>query len=144
MPQQLHSVEEVAKLLGLHVRTVRNYVREGRLKAIRIGKQYRIAREDLVALTGRPTESFEPEPPPRRSRHVEVSSIVEIDAISQEQAMRLMTGLTSARKSPAEGDDPLHIETIYNEERARMKVILAGSIDTVASFLSLIRLYLES
>jgi excisionase family DNA binding protein len=30
----------------LHVRTVRKYVRDGRLKAVRIGKQYRIARDD--------------------------------------------------------------------------------------------------
>ncbi len=52
MTQELYSVEQVAERLGLHVRTVRNYVRDGRLKAVRIGKQYRIAREDLDALTG--------------------------------------------------------------------------------------------
>jgi hypothetical protein len=34
------------------VKTVRNYVRDGRLKAVRIGKQYRIAREDLEAFMG--------------------------------------------------------------------------------------------
>ena len=45
--QDLYSVEQVAAQLGLHVRTVRNYVRDGRLKAVRIGKQYRIAREHL-------------------------------------------------------------------------------------------------
>jgi excisionase family DNA binding protein len=49
----LYSVEQVADRLGLHVRTVRNYVREGRLKAVRIGKQYRIAADDLAAMTGR-------------------------------------------------------------------------------------------
>ena len=59
MYQELYSVEQVAERLGLHVKTVRNYVREGRLKAVRIGKQYRIAREDLAAMTGRP------EPPAR-------------------------------------------------------------------------------
>jgi excisionase family DNA binding protein len=80
MKQDLYSVEQVAELLGLHVRTVRLYVREGRLEAVRIGKQYRIARKDLEKLTGRPAASFEPEPV-RRNRHVEVSSIVEIDAI---------------------------------------------------------------
>jgi len=37
MPQDLYSVEQVADLLNLHVRTVRNYVRESRLKAVRIG-----------------------------------------------------------------------------------------------------------
>ena len=49
MSQELYSAEQIADLLNLHVRTVRNYVREGRLKAVRIGKQYRIAREDQPA-----------------------------------------------------------------------------------------------
>jgi excisionase family DNA binding protein len=84
-----------AERLGLHVKTVRNYVREGRLKAVRIGKQYRISGDDLAALTGRPTASFRPEPV-SRSRHVEVSSIVEIDAVSPETANRLSTTPSAA------------------------------------------------
>src|SRR5271165_1226509 len=103
MSQELYSVEEVAERLGLHVRTVRHYVREGRLKAVRIGKQYRIAREDLEALTGRPAASFDPEPV-RRDRHVEVSSIVEIDAISPEAANRITNGLLSAANNPGRRD----------------------------------------
>src|ERR1700684_1589953 len=103
MSQELYSVEQVAERLGLHVKTVRNYVHEGRLKAVRIGKQYRIAREDLEAMTGRPASSFEREPG-RRQRHIEVSSIVEIDAISQEMAIRLINALTSMPKSRGAGD----------------------------------------
>ena len=76
MSQELYSVEQVAERLGLHVKTVRNYVREGRLKAVRIGKQYRIAREDLEAMTGHSEPAHEPVV---RNRHVEVSSIVEKD-----------------------------------------------------------------
>src|SRR5208282_2579753 len=95
MSQELYSVEQVADRLGLHVRTVRNYVREGRLKAVRIGKQYRVAAEDLAAMTGRPASSFDPEPV-RRNRHVEVSSIVEIDAIGPEAASRIANGLLGA------------------------------------------------
>ena len=68
MAQDLYSIWEVADLLGLHVRTVRNYVRDGRLKAVRIGKQYRIAREDLEVLTGRPASAFEREPVRRFAR----------------------------------------------------------------------------
>ncbi|WP_141724717.1 helix-turn-helix domain-containing protein, partial [Streptomyces niveus] len=52
--RELYSVGEVAERLGLHVRTVRNYVRDGRLKAVRIGKQYRISRADFEALTSTP------------------------------------------------------------------------------------------
>lgn len=143
MDQELYSVEQIAGLLNLHVRTVRNYVREGRLKAVRIGKQYRIAREDLEAMTGRPASTFESESV-RRHRHVEVSSIIEIDAISQETAIRLVNALTSMPKGRLESDQPFRVETIYNEERARLKVILTGSIPTVSSFQNFIAFYLEA
>ena len=52
MNEQLYSAEEAAQILGLQVRTVRNYVREGRLPGVRIGKQYRIARSALEAFAG--------------------------------------------------------------------------------------------
>jgi excisionase family DNA binding protein len=135
MSQELYSVEKVAELLGLHVKTVRNYVREGRLKAVRIGKQYRIARQDLEAMTGRPAAAFDPEP--IRHRHVEVSSIVEIDAISPEAANRLSMSLVSAARG-------IRIETIYNEARARLKIILVGGMDSNASYLKFINALLES
>jgi excisionase family DNA binding protein len=138
----MYSVEQVADRLGLHVRTVRNYVREGRLKAVRIGKQYRIAAEDLAALTGRPASSFEPEPV-RRERHVEVSSIVEIDAISPETATRLTNSLVAVANSRGATDEPLRVETIYDETRGRMRVILVGSMEMNASLFKIIGALLE-
>ena len=133
MSQELYSVEQVAERLGLHVKTVRSYVREGRLKAVRIGKQYRIAREDLEAMTGRP----EPAPEPAiRNRHVEVSSIVEIDAISVEAANQLSMSLVSAASG-------IRIEAIYNQERARLKIILVGDLVKNASYLKFISAMLE-
>ena len=143
MHKELYSVEQVADLLNLHVRTVRNYVREGKLKAVRIGKQYRIAREDLEAMTGRPTAPLDRETVPR-VRHVEVSSIVEIDAISPDIAMRLANMVTAAAKGRPEGDEPLRIETIYNQERARLKVIITGSIASTTALLHGINFYLEA
>jgi excisionase family DNA binding protein len=142
MTQDLYSIEQVAARLALHPRTVRNYVREGRLKAVKIGKQYRIAREDLAAMTGRPASEFDREPV-RRHRHVDVSSIVEIDAISPETANRLTTMLMGAANVRRGGDEPLRIESIYDEERARLKIILVSGMDTNASLFQLIKKVLE-
>ena len=138
-----YSAEQVAKRLGLHVRTVRNFVREGKLKAIRVGKQYRIANEDLVAMTGRPASSFEPESVARQ-RHVEVSSIVEIDAISPEAAERVGNLLMGAANARGTAHEPLKVETIYNAERARLKIVLVGSMAINASMFKLIEIALES
>lgn len=143
MQPELYTVEQAASLLNLHVRTVRSYVREGRLKAVRIGKQYRITGEDLAALTGRPVSAFVREPV-RRQRFVEVSSIVEIDAISPEAASRLMNVVVASAKGHGEDDQPLRVENIYYEERGRLKIILTGSIGTVSSLMKSIAFYLEN
>jgi excisionase family DNA binding protein len=135
MPNDFYSIEQVAERLGLHVRTVRNYVRDGRLKARRIGKQYRIAQGDLEALTGAL---------PRRVRHSEVSSIVEIDALPKEHAGRVVAALNASAQSRDPDDQPLRIDTIYDEERARLKLILTGGLAATASLLKFVELLLKS
>jgi excisionase family DNA binding protein len=134
MSEDFYTLEQVADRLDLHVRTVRAYVRDGRLRAVRIGKQYRVARADLEALTGAL---------PRRTRHVEVSSIVEIAALPRELADRVTTSLTASAQSRDEGDPRLRVDTIYDEERAHLKVIVTGGIATSASLLKFIDLLLK-
>lgn len=135
-------MDQVAERLGLHVKTVRGYVRDGRLRATRIGKQYRIAREDLEALTGRPASALERDTI-RRQRHVEVSSIVEVDAISPDASTRVTNMLLGSVNGRRPGDEPLRIETIYDEARARLKIIVVGGMRANQDCLALIRLVLE-
>jgi excisionase family DNA binding protein len=135
MAQELYSVEQVANRLGLHVRTIRNYVRDGRLKAVRIGKQYRITREDLEAFTGTPTAVVDVD---RSSRHLEASSIVHIDAVDRATADRVSTHILGALNQP----EAVHLkaETIYDEDRAVLKVIILGNLPATAELLRLIAL----
>jgi excisionase family DNA binding protein len=139
MTKQLYSAEEVAEQLGLHVRTVRGYVRDGRLRAVRIGKQYRITREDVEAFVGAPVVDA---PEVGRHRHVDVSSIVEIDAVSPETAHRVTTLVTAARTHAA--DQPLRVETVYDEERARMKLVILGGLADTRHVLEYVQAVLES
>ncbi|MBN1237950.1 MAG: helix-turn-helix domain-containing protein [Gammaproteobacteria bacterium] len=140
MSQQFFSVEQVAERLNLHVRTVRGYVRDGRLKAVRIGKQYRIAREDLEAFTGQPAGPSAREAAPR-ARHVDVSSVVQIDAIGPDEASRIANGLIGAANGRGQHDDALRVDAVYDEERGRLKVILTGGLAPVVSLLQLVDLY---
>lgn len=140
--QELYSVDQVAEHLGLHVRTVRNYVRDGRLKAVRIGKQYRIARADLDALVNRPAAP--PEDTGQGRRHVEVSSIVQIEAIGPDAAGRLINNLMGAIGGREGDDQQLRVETGYDKERARMKIIVLGGLDASATLLKLISALLEA
>ena len=135
----------MAERLGLHVRTVRRYVRHGRLRAVRIGKQYRIAREALDALTGRadaaPTSAVTTAP---EARHVEVSAIVHAEGIDTNTASRVTTALLAAANVRRDQADPLRLDTIYDPARARLKVIVHGSPATTASLLKFVHAYLEA
>lgn len=136
--QQLYySVEQVADLLGLHVRTVRGYVRDGRLKAALVGRQYRVTHEDLEAFTGLPAPS-----PARPARHTEVSGIVQIDAIAPGSVDRL-TNLLMAAVAGRHGDDRLRVESVHDRERATLKIIVLGGLDTTAELLRLIDSVIE-
>jgi excisionase family DNA binding protein len=143
MSQELYSVEQVAAHLGLHVRTVRNYVREGRLKAVRIGKQYRVARDAIETLTGRPMPALV-RATVHRHRHIDVSSIVEIDAIDPDTVSRVTTFVMGAANGRRDGHGKLHIETIHDPERARLKVIIVGGCEASASLLKLVGAIVEA
>jgi excisionase family DNA binding protein len=47
--QQIYSIKEAAKLLSCHPETLRRAIRQGRLEAGKLGKDYRISRVDLMA-----------------------------------------------------------------------------------------------
>ncbi|MEO8307049.1 MAG: helix-turn-helix domain-containing protein [Pseudomonadota bacterium] len=137
----LLSVDQVAGQLGMQARTVRRYVRDGKLKAVKIGKQYRIAASDLATLTGKPVT---PEAPVPRHRHVEASTVVQIDAISPPDAQRVVNGLGGAiRGRDRNSDTPLRVDTVYDETRARLKVIITGSLASTSVLLQMIGHYTQ-
>jgi excisionase family DNA binding protein len=139
----LMSVEQVATALGVHVRTIRRYLREGRLRGTKIGKQYRIAAADLAELTGGRSPAIQD--PVRLSRHSEASSVVQIDAISPSEAMRVMNGIGGAIKGRDKvSDTPLRVDTVYDEGRARLKIIVTGSLSTTVGLLQLAEMYAQS
>ena len=54
---RVYTPEEVAEQLKLSVQTVWRYIREGKLKAARFGKTYRISEEQLREFFNRMSES---------------------------------------------------------------------------------------
>jgi excisionase family DNA binding protein len=135
MNDQMYSAEEAAQVLGLQVRTVRNYVRDGRLPGVRIGKQYRITRADLEAFTGGGlgrVAAESPSQPVLAATSLEVSSVVEVEPVDVESADRITRTLMAVTVARAETAPVLRVEPMYDEARLRLKVIIVGSAaDTV-------------
>lgn len=139
----MYSAEEAAQLLGLQVRTVRNYVREGRLPGVRIGKQYRIARADLEAFTaGGFTQQAllgadpAPQQPLLTQPAAEVSSVVQIDGVDALSRDRIERTLAAA--VIADADPALRVEPLYDEERGRLKLIIVGRAGQTVELLRIV------
>ncbi|MFG1650828.1 helix-turn-helix domain-containing protein [Micromonospora sp. NPDC049275] len=131
MTEEMYSVEQVADRLGLHVRTVRGYIRSGRLRAVRIGKQYRIAASDLDALTGRP-------PVATVAGQAEVSSIVQIDGVDRAAADRLGTLVLAGVNTGHDPARPIRVQTVHDDDRRRLKIIILGDPAGTAELLHLL------
>jgi excisionase family DNA binding protein len=135
--QELLSVFDIAKRLKLHVKTVRNYVREGRLKAVRVGKQYRISRADVEAFTGFPLPLTDSERA-RRQRGIAVSCAVRVDAISPEASNDLAATLDAFAHREPIGEEALRVDTIYDRDVGHLQIMLFGGANNAAAALKLI------
>lgn len=134
MYKDLYTIFEVAQLLGLHEKTVRAYVHEGKLKSTRVGKRYRITHAALQEFTGGTLGEGGAEAPV----DTEVSSVVEVNGLNKIKAQRLCNVMMAAVKGRPEADRALRIETLYIEDKARLKVIILGSLETTGALLGMI------
>jgi excisionase family DNA binding protein len=137
-----HSPEQVAELYGLHVRTVRRYIREGKLNALRIGNRYRITPDDLEAFSGRAVD-VTARRTARGEPQADVSSVVDLHPIEREAAERLSTLLLGAGNRRDPNDTRLRIDVIYDPSRERLKVVVVGTLAHTSAALALITTHLE-
>lgn len=127
------SPEDIARELGLSVRTIRRYIREGRIRATKIGKQYRVTTDDFRdfagAARGRSSE--------RRTRRAVVSATTDITAVSPEQSHRITTMLTSAFGT-ASGRSGTHLQCLYAEGAGSLRIVVSGELEFTSAVLALI------
>ena len=141
MINQLLTVDEVAGRLNMHVKTVRRYIREGKLKARRIGKEYRITRADLDAFAG----ATDPvEPAVVRTRQVTASTIVDVHAIDPTQSHRITTLLLAAMNTRRGEPDFPRIDSVYYPERAQLRIMITASPALTCDLLRTIDALLEN
>jgi excisionase family DNA binding protein len=138
----LLSVEQVAAILKLNVRTVRSYVRKGSLKATRIGKQYRVGLADLEAFSGGPVERHDERVLTPGGR-LEIASIISLEGVTPALADRITSMLTATAEVLRSIEQPLAVSTTYDVPRDRMRVLLAADLKGTRDVLAMLHAVLE-
>jgi excisionase family DNA binding protein len=141
MSIHLFTVDQAAERLSLHAKTIRRYIRDGRLKAKRIGKEYRISRADLDEFAGAASPADEPV---RRTRHLIVSSIVDVDAIGPEESHRVTTMIMAALNARRDEDDFPRVDSIYYPERGSLRITITAGPELTGDLLRMINALSEA
>ena len=135
MTEKLFSVEAAAERLQLHTRTVLRFIREGRLRATKVGKQYRILGTDLDALAGISVAQTLPQ--------ARVTAVVDIPDVDERLLRSLTATLMGAAAGPARRDNPLSVNLAHDPVHRTLKVIAVGAPSDVAGLLGLVDSCLE-
>jgi excisionase family DNA binding protein len=157
MSEEVYTVEQFAERLKLHPKTVLRFIKDGRLRAVKVGKSYRILRTEMEAMvTGYSPEEFpgaidayrgvfQGRTGPARVRaDARVTSIVDLAGVAPDLAERMARMLPAARTGQAARADAMNIEVIYDLARQQLKVLIVGSPGDTAAILKMVEVLAES
>jgi excisionase family DNA binding protein len=129
MSEIFHTVDRVAERLAVHPKTVLRFIRDGRLRATRIGKAWRILASDLDAFAGVPAGAAKAHEPAR------VTAIAELEDVSMDVSRRLATALQALLTGPRDRARPIKLDTVYDPERSHLKVVVVADALDAATIL---------
>jgi excisionase family DNA binding protein len=135
MEQQFYSVEEIAKILDLHPKTVRRFIREGKLKARKIGRTWKISQENFKEYAhGELKQEEAPEKGQDAGidyqgieQRITVSAVIEITEQESEEASRISNSLIALLNSKDPAWGRTRFDFIYHPEIRKARFILYGS-----------------
>lgn len=119
MAGELLTVDVVSEILALHRKTVLRFIREGRLRATKVGNQYRVLRSDLNAFTGAA------ETP--KWNVARVTSIIDIDDVDIALVQRVSSILMGAVNGGERPATPISLDIGHDPLRQRAKVVIVAS-----------------
>jgi excisionase family DNA binding protein len=142
MAETYYTVEQIASMLDIHPKTIQRYIREGKLRAVKLGKSWRVTGHDLSAFTesGAATASAAAASGGERAAlSATASAVVDIDVPHRDEAIRIMNTLTAVQnaKPPEYGRSSLHVQYIEAENKVRVSLwggvpFMAAMLDSVA------------
>ncbi|EQF23236.1 DNA binding, excisionase family domain protein [Clostridioides difficile CD160] len=151
MEEKFYTIDQVADALEMHHKTIRKFIKDGKLKANKVGKQWRISKEDLdrfMDVKSDKSNSLEFKLDSSKERgcipKVNVSTVIDINSISNKEYSRLSNLLLALVNNPTSISNGSTINLKYNENESRLRVMLWGNIKFIEDMLGSISILIEN
>jgi excisionase family DNA binding protein len=140
MRDELFTVDQVAGMLGLHPKTVRKFIREGRLAARKAGKKWRILKKDLDAFMGADMGKAANAAMPAQANRdkIQVTSIVDVFVNNEGEGRRISNSIFAVLNSKDQAYGNARCDYIFYESEKKARFVLWGGARFMADLLQLL------
>ena len=153
MEEKFYTIDQIAEILGMHHKTIRKFITEGKLRANKVGKQWRISGHDLSLFmednnvnikNNNKLESEKIEfstgdvDSNNKTNKINISTVIDINEVDMDEHKRISNMLLALMNSK---DSKIRNSTInikYYKNNKNLKVMLWGDIEFTNAMLDFI------
>lgn len=131
MLNKFYSVDEIAELIKIHPKTVQRYIREGKLKASKVGKSWRVTGHDLSTFTEGSSDNLTAPPilgERAEQKETKVSAVIDIPVSNTDASVRIATTLTAISNAKPAEYGASSVQTQYLMSEKVIRVMVWGSL----------------
>lgn len=140
MNEKYYTAEEISKLLNIHVKTVQRYIREGKIRATKIGKSWRVTGHDLSIFTEEQATTQLTTENSKEMTTGKASSVIDLVVRSKEEAGRISNSLTAAMNVKPMEYGQASLQSQYIELERTLRIMLWGNISFTSGMLQMIEM----
>ena len=143
MEEKFYTIDQIAEILGMHHKTIRKFITEGKLRANKVGKQWRISGHDLSLFmednnvnikSNNKLESEKIEfsngdiDSNNRTSKINVSTVIDINEVDIDEHRRISNTILALMNSKDSKMSNSTINIKYYKSDKNLKVMLWGNV----------------
>lgn len=159
MEEKFYTIDQIAEILGMHHKTIRKFITEGKLRGNKVGKQWRISGHDLSLFMENNNVNVRNKNEVENEKiefstgsvggnnirnQINVSTVIDINEIGSDEYRRISNMLLAAMnsKDPKMSNSTINMKHYQNERN--LKVMLWGDTEFTKEMLDYISILTKS
>ncbi|CEN74587.1 DNA binding domain-containing protein [[Clostridium] sordellii] len=149
MEEKFYTIDQIAEILGMHHKTIRKFITEGKLRASKVGKQWRITGHDLSLfmennnvniISNNENIEFSTRDIENKNtfNKINISTVVDINDIDLDKYKKLSNMLLAIMNSKYTKMSNSTINIKHYQKENNLKVMLWGDIEFTKEMLDFI------
>lgn len=159
MEEKFYTINQIAEILGIHHKTIRKFITEGKLRANKVGTQWRISGHDLSVFMEdnnvnirRKNESENKNiefstndiNSNNRVNKINISTVIDINDVDKDEYRRISNTLLAAMNSKDSKMSNSTINIKWFQTEKNLKVLLWGDVEFTKEMLDFISILTDS